>query len=30
MEQSGDKPGYINQLKDFDLEKILSEYVRIS
>jgi hypothetical protein len=30
MEQAGDKPGYINQLKDFDLEKILSEYVRIS
>lgn len=30
MEQVGDKPGYINQLKDFDLEKILSEYVRIS
>lgn len=30
MEESGDKPGYINQLKDYDLQKILSEYVRIS
>ena len=30
MEQCGDKPGYINQLKDYDLNKILSEYVRIS
>ena len=30
MEQCGDKPGFINQLKDYDLQKILSEYVRIS
>lgn len=30
MEECGDKPGYINKLKDYDLEKILSEYVRIS
>lgn len=30
MEQCGDKPGFINQLKDYDMKKILSEYVRIS
>ena len=29
-EQAGDTPGYINKLKDYDLNKILSEYVRIS
>ena len=29
-EQNGDTPGYINRLKDYDLNKILSEYVRIS
>ena len=30
MEECGDKPGYIDKLKKYDLEKILSEYVRIS
>ena len=30
MEECGDKPGFINQLKDYDMKKILSEYVRIS
>jgi hypothetical protein len=31
MEQCGDKPGYINKLKEYgDIRKILSEYVRIS
>lgn len=29
-EQAGDTPGYINKLKDYDLNKILSEFVRIS
>lgn len=30
MEQAGDDPGYIEQLKKYNLEQILSEYVRIS
>lgn len=30
MEQCGDWPGYINQLKTYDIESILSKYVRIS
>lgn len=30
MEQCGDAPQFINRLKDYDLNKILSEYVRIS
>lgn len=30
MEQVGDKPGYIDQLKNFTINDILSEYVRIS
>jgi hypothetical protein len=30
MEQCGDWPGYINQLEGYDIDSILSEYVRIS
>ena len=30
MEQAGDKPGHINELRDFNLKRILSDYVRIS
>ena len=30
MEQSGDDPGFINDLTDYHFETILSEYVRIS
>ena len=30
MEQSGDDPGYIKRLENYDMQKILSDYVRIS
>jgi hypothetical protein len=30
MEQAGDKADYVKQLKEFNMNKILSEYVRIS
>ena len=30
MEQCGDHGGYINKLKDYDLQSLLSDHVRIS
>ena len=30
MEQCGDKPGYIDKLKNYDIQSILSEFVRVS
>jgi hypothetical protein len=30
MEQCGDWPGYIKKLDGYDIDSILSEYVRIS